>query len=94
MRHQQLPDLGAGLLTRILPQKSVHLCQFYAMKRPHISGGRQEWYGREQQGQRPALIVQGETFDKRRLLRSAGKITPAQLDQVLAMIDLLLGRRS
>ena len=99
--------------------------------------------GTEQQGQRPALIVQGETFlqslptlwvvpitlnlravrfpgtlriapddcngltvlsvflvfqlqviNKRRLLSLAGKITPAQLDQVLAMIDLLLGRRS
>ena len=99
--------------------------------------------GREQEGQRPALIVQGETFlqslptiwvvpitsnlraarfpgtiridpddrngltvlsvslvfqlqaiDKRRLLRLAGKITPSQLDRVLAMIDLLLGRRS
>jgi len=99
--------------------------------------------GREQQGQRPALIVQGEIFlqslptiwvvpitsnlravrfpgtiridpddqngltvpsvllvfqlqaiDKRRLLRSAGKIAPAQLDQILDMIDLLLGRRS
>ena len=98
--------------------------------------------GREQAGQRPALIVQGERFlpslptiwvvpitsnlramrlpgtiridpdaqnglntpsvllvfqlraiDKRRLTTPAGAISPAQLDQVLRMIDLLLGRQ-
>jgi mRNA interferase MazF len=97
--------------------------------------------GREQAGQRPALIVQGGMFlqslpttwvvpitsnlraarfpgtvridphaqngltvpsvllvfqlraiDKRRLLQPAGTISPLQLDEVLRMIDRLLGR--
>jgi mRNA interferase MazF len=39
------------------------------------------------------LVFQLQAIDKRRLLRSAGKITPAQLDQILDMINLLLGRR-
>jgi len=40
------------------------------------------------------LILQLQAIDKRRLLRWAGTITPAQLDQVLAMLDRLLRRRS
>jgi len=39
-------------------------------------------------------LRQLQAIDKRRLLRSAGKIAPAQLDQIVDMIDLLLGRRA
>ena len=40
------------------------------------------------------LVFQLRAIDKRRLLNMAGKITPKQLEQVLHMIDLLLGKKT
>jgi mRNA interferase MazF len=39
------------------------------------------------------LVFQLRAIDKRRLIQLAGKVSPPQLDQVLSMIDQLLGRQ-
>jgi mRNA interferase MazF len=39
------------------------------------------------------LVFQRRAIDKRRLLQLAGKVSPPELDQVLSMIDRLLGRQ-
>ena len=40
------------------------------------------------------LVFQLRAIDKRRLLNLAGRITSRQLEQVLQMIDLLLGKKT
>ena len=40
------------------------------------------------------LVFQLRAIDKRRLLNMAGKITSKQLEQVLQMVDVLLGKKT